>query len=102
MTGPRLQLPRTLAIADVRRFWFGQTISKLGSSVSSVAIPLAAVLVLHTGAFAVSALVASAWLPWLVIGLPAGAWVDRMPARRVMLAADLVSALVFASVPVAA
>ena len=38
----------------------------------------------------------------MVIGLPAGAWVDRLPARRVMIAADVMSVLAFASVPVAA
>ena len=37
-----------------------------------------------------------------MIGLPAGAWVDRLPARRVMIAADVLAALAFASVPVAA
>ncbi|GAA4730849.1 MFS transporter [Pedococcus ginsenosidimutans] len=46
-------------------------------------------------------LTAAAWAPWLVIGLPAGAWVDRQPARRVMVASDLVAAAVLASVPLA-
>jgi predicted MFS family arabinose efflux permease len=47
------------------------------------------------------ALATAAWLPYLVIGLPAGAWVDRLPPRAVMIAADLVSAAAYASVPVA-
>ena len=47
------------------------------------------------------ALTAAAWLPWLVIGLPAGAWVDRLPPRRVMITSDLVAAAALASVPVA-
>jgi hypothetical protein len=47
-------------------------------------------------------LTAAAWLPWLVIGLPVGAWVDRLPRRPVMVACDLVSMLLFLSVPVAA
>ena len=46
-------------------------------------------------------LTAAAWLPWLVIGLPAGAWVDRADARRVMIAADLGAAVPIGSVPVA-
>jgi MFS family permease len=52
--------------------------------------------------FAISVLTAAAWLPWLIVGLPAGAWVDRLPRRRIMMGADLVSLAVFASVPVAA
>ena len=39
------------------------------------------------------ALTAAAWVPWLLIGLPAGAWVDRLPARRVMVVSDLVAAV---------
>ena len=88
--------------ADVRALWFGETVSELGSSVSSLAIPLVAVVTLHAGALATAVLIAAAWLPWVLIGLPAGAWVDRLPARKVMIAADLLSVLAFASVPVAA
>src|SRR6202000_2184738 len=88
--------------ADVRQLWVGETVSELGSSVSSLAIPLVAVVTLHAGAFATSLLIAAAWVPWVLIGLPTGAWVDRLPARRVMIAADAVSVLAFASVPVAA
>ena len=88
--------------ADVRALWLGETVSELGSAVSSLAIPLVAVVTLHAGAFATGVLIAAAWLPWVVIGLPAGAWVDRLPARRVMIAADVLAALAFASVPLAA
>ena len=45
---------------------------------------------------------AAAWLPWLLIGLPVGAWVDRLPRRPVMLACDLAALLLFLSVPVVA
>jgi predicted MFS family arabinose efflux permease len=44
-------------------------------------------------------LTAAAWVPWLLVGLPAGAWVDRLPPRRVMLVSDLVAAATLASVP---
>ena len=67
-----------------------------------VAMPLAAVTVLHAGTFAVTALVAMTWLPWLLIGLPAGAWVDRLPRRAVMVACDLIAVALYASVPLAA
>jgi MFS family permease len=87
---------------DFRRFWIGETTSRLGSSIGSVAVPLVALNVLHANVFMVSALTAAAWLPWVVIGLPVGAWVNRLPRRPVMILADTVSVLAFASVPVAA
>ncbi|MEV4636858.1 MFS transporter [Actinoplanes sp. NPDC049548] len=85
-----------------RRLWAGMTVSKAGSSVAAVATPLLAVQVLDAGPLPVSLLTAAAWLPWLVVGLPAGAWIDRVARRPVMLAADLVAAAVVASVPIAA
>jgi MFS family permease len=85
-----------------RLLWTGETISQLGNAMALVGVPLVAVTVLHASTFTVGALAAAAWLPWLVIGLPAGAWVDRWPARRVMIVCDVISALLYASVPVAA
>jgi predicted MFS family arabinose efflux permease len=87
---------------DFRLLWIGETTSGLGTVVSEVAIPLLAVLVLHANAFSVGALTAVAWAPWLVVGLPAGAWVDRMPRKPVLITADLVTVVALASVPVAA
>jgi predicted MFS family arabinose efflux permease len=82
--------------------WTGETISQTGNSMAVVGIPLLAVAVLHASTFAVSALTAAAYLPWLVIGLPAGAWVDRLAPRPLMVICDIVSALLYASLPVAA
>jgi predicted MFS family arabinose efflux permease len=66
-----------------------------------VLLPLLAVVAFGAGPGWMGALATAAWLPWLVIGLPAGAWVDRLPARGVMIGADLVSAAAYASVPLA-
>ena len=41
---------------------------------------------------------AASWLPWLLVGLPAGAWVDRLRRRPIMLSCDAVSLVVFGSV----
>ncbi|MEU3456055.1 MFS transporter [Micromonospora sp. NPDC006766] len=87
---------------DFRLLWLGQTVSAVGSNVTAVALPLAAVAVLDATTFQVAVLTAAAWLPWLLAGLPAGAWVDRVRRRPVMIACDLVSAALFLSVPVAA
>lgn len=94
--------PGVLRDAAFRRLWAGMSVSKLGSSVAGVATPLIALQVLHAGPFTVSLLTAAAWLPWLLIGLPAGAWVDRVAKRPVMLACDAAAALLVLSVPAAA
>ncbi|MFF9125696.1 MFS transporter [Streptomyces sp. NPDC014889] len=87
---------------DFRLLWCGETAGKFGASVTAVAMPLIAVSTLHASTLEVGVLSASAWLPWLVIGLPVGAWVDRMRRRPVMLAAAAVSFLLFLVIPVAA
>ncbi|GIF64353.1 MFS transporter [Asanoa ishikariensis] len=91
----------TVAGRDFRLFWLGQATSKLGSSVSSVALPLVAVATLDAGTLQVALLAAFTWLPWLLIGLPAGAWVDRLPRRPLMIGCDLLCLVVFLSVPLA-
>ncbi|RSM45004.1 MFS transporter [Actinoplanes sp. ATCC 53533] len=85
-----------------RLLWGAEASSKLGSSITGVALPLIAVTTLNATAFQSTLLYAATWLPWLLIGLPAGAWVDRLRRRPVMIACDLVSALLFLSIPVAA
>ncbi|WP_329117031.1 MFS transporter [Streptomyces sp. NBC_01465] len=87
---------------DFRSLWTGTTTGKYGASVTSVALPLVAVTLLHASTLQVGLLTAATWLPWLLIGLPVGAWVDRLPRRPVMLAADAAAFLLFASIPAAA
>jgi predicted MFS family arabinose efflux permease len=81
--------------------WLGEGVSVLGNATTIVLLPLLAVLAFDAGPGWMGALAAAAWLPWLVVGLPAGAWVDGLPARAVMIGADLVSAGAYASVPLA-
>ncbi len=87
---------------NFRLFWTGESLSEVGNSVAVFAVPLVAVDTLHASTFIVTLLTAMAWLPWVIMGVPAGAWVDRLPLRRVMLASDAVAVVVYASVPVAA
>jgi len=87
---------------NFRLLWFGESISSVGDAMASIGMPLLAVAVLHASTFAVSALSAASYLPWLLIALPAGAWVDRLPSRGVMIVCDLAAAVLFASLPVAA
>jgi MFS family permease len=87
---------------DFRLLWSGEVTGKFGASVTGVAMPLIAVSTLHADTFEVGLLSASAWLPWLLVGLPVGAWVDRMRRRPIMLSAAAISLLLFAVVPLAA
>lgn len=86
---------------DFRRLWVGDTISQFGTAVSGLALPLLAVLVLDASTFEVGLLTAFETLAFLLIGLPAGAWVDRMRRRRVLIVNDLVRAVAIGSLPVA-
>jgi len=85
-----------------RRYWSAQTISMFGDQVSGIAMPLVAVLVLHASAADMGYLTALIWLPSLLFGLHAGAWVDRRGRRRAtMIAADVGRFALLASVPAA-
>jgi MFS family permease len=86
---------------DFLRLWAGQTVSQVGSQVSFIAIPLTAVTVLGAGPFQTGLLGTLEFLPFLLFGLPAGVWVDRLPHRPVLIVADLGRMLALASVPVA-
>ena len=86
---------------DFRLLWGGQTVSELGSQVSLLAIPLLAVRTLHATTFEMGLLTAASTAAFLIVGLPAGVWVDRMRRRRVMIGADLGRMLALGSIPLA-
>jgi MFS family permease len=86
---------------DFRKLWVGQTISELGSVVTRTAVPLVAVLVLGAGPLEMALLVVAASLPVLLIGLFAGAWVDRLRRRPILIWADAIRALLLFSIPAA-
>ncbi len=80
--------------------WIGQSVSEMGSAVTVVALPLAAVLALKATVFQVGLLSAASTLPFLVIALPAGLVVDRIAKRRLMIGCDMARMLIIGSVPV--
>ncbi|MER5970965.1 MFS transporter [Streptomyces sp. NPDC002055] len=88
-------------LRDFRTLFAAGALSHLGSDVGYVAIPLLAVTTLGAGPGQAGALAALSTAAFLVVGLPAGAWVDRLHARRVLVAADAARAVLFASIPVA-
>jgi MFS family permease len=86
--------------APAFRVLFGAAaFSQLATNISYVAVPLLAVTVLHASHGEVGALAALSTGAFLIVGLPAGAWIDRLRQRRVLLVADLVRAGLLASVP---
>jgi MFS family permease len=96
---PRMGL---LKQRDFRHLWAADAISQLGNRVNVLAVPLLAITVLDASTFEVSLLRTLETLAWLVFGLPVGAWCDRLRARRVMITADIVRAVAFGTVPLAA
>ncbi|WP_433616618.1 MFS transporter [Dactylosporangium sp. CA-139114] len=85
----------------VRRLWGSVGVSLLGTQITVLALPLTALGVLHASAGQVAALAAAGTAPFLLLGLPAGAFVDRWPPRRLMVWADVARAVLLLSVPLA-
>jgi MFS family permease len=81
--------------------WSAQTVSQVGSQVTLLALPLTAILVLRATAFQVGLLGTMEFAPFILVGLPAGVWVDRLPRRPILIAGDLGRAVALASIPIA-
>jgi MFS family permease len=86
---------------DFIRLWSAETVSQFGTQFTQLALPLVAIDVLHVSAFQVAALTTVEFLPFLLVSLPAGVWVDRLRRRPILVAGDLARALLLGSVPVA-
>ncbi|MFG3280840.1 MFS transporter [Streptomyces sp. NPDC048111] len=91
-----------LRMREFRLLLSGAAAAQAGAQVTLVALPLVAVLELEAPAFQVGLLTAAETAAFLLIGLPAGAWVDRMRKLPLLIRADVVRSLAMASVPLAA
>src|ERR1700694_151685 len=87
---------------DCVKLWAGETISRFGSEISRLAIPLTAALVLNASPSQMGLLGAFEFAPFLLLSLFAGVWVDRLRRRPILILADLGRALLLGSIPVAA
>lgn len=87
---------------DRVRYLTASGVALWGSQIGQVAIPLTAVTVLNAGAGWTSLLRTALTLPFVILGLPVGAWLDRVRRRPVMIGADLVRAAALTTVPLAA
>ncbi len=83
------------------RLWIGESISAVGSQITAVALPLLAALTLDASPGQMGVLSALETLPVLFFGLLAGAWVDRLPRRPILIGANLARALVLGTIPFA-
>jgi MFS family permease len=86
---------------DFLKIWSAATVSILGSQITIIALPFIALTLLGASVFQVSLLAAVEMLPFLLFTLPAGAWLDRVRRRPVLVAADIGRGLVLLSIPVA-
>ena len=87
--------------SDFLKLWTGQTISRFGSVVTRTALPLVALLVLGAGPLELAYIVIAQSLAVLIVGLVAGAWVDRLRRRPILVGTDVLRALILFSIPIA-
>jgi MFS family permease len=87
--------------ADFLRLWAAETISQFGTQVSLLALPLVATVLLQASPLEVALLGTIEFLPFILFSLPAGAWVDRLRRRPILILGDLGRAAALATVPIA-
>jgi MFS family permease len=93
--------PSLLRQPDFLKLWTAETISQFGTQVTGLAIPFVAIKLLDATTFEVGLLNVIDFLPFLLIGLVAGVWVDRLRRRPILIVGDLGRAVLLASIPVA-
>jgi len=86
---------------DFLKLWTAETISQFGTQVSLLAIPLVAVTLLQASPFEVALLGTVEFLPFILFSLPAGAWVDRLRRRPILIAGDIGRGILLLSIPIA-
>lgn len=96
MTSPSPSADPPSRRGDFRLLWAGQSLSLLGDQFAIVALPLVALDLVGASAAQAALLPFALSAPFLVLGLPAGAIVDRLPRRSTMLVCDAVQAVAFA------
>ena len=86
---------------DFLKLWTGETVSVFGDAITGLAVPLIAASVLNVTAFEFGLLNTLGMLPFIVLSLPAGVWVDRMRRRPILIVADLGRGIAIATIPLA-
>ena len=99
MSRPLVDTSRSTAFV---RYWVADAISNLGTFVSTLALQLLLIETLHADQTAIGIVRAAQWLPYLLFGLLAGVVVDRVRRRPLLVAADLLCAVLLGAVGVLA
>lgn len=97
----RTRGPRTSAATGFGALWLGESASLLGNATSALLVPVLALVELDAGPLWIGLLTAAAWLPWVLVGLLAGAIIDRHAAKPVIVTANLAAAAALVTVPIA-
>ena len=84
------------------KLWAAQTTSRFGTQITLLAVPLTAVLTLDAGPAEMGRLTAASQAAFLLVGLVAGVWVDRLPRRPILIVADLGRFVLLAIIPLLA
>jgi hypothetical protein len=87
---------------DVRILMAAQSASTFGSFITRAALPLLAIIGLGISAEEAAIIAGVDLIAATMASQIAGVWIDRLPRRPVMIAADLLRALLLASIPLAA
>lgn len=86
---------------DFVKLWSAQTISQFGDEVTGLALPLVAIITLGATPLEIGILGTFQFLPFILLTIPAGVWVDRMRRKPILIGADIGRALLLTSIPVA-
>lgn len=84
---------------DFRLLWAGDTASQFGAFTGRTVLPLLAATTLAASPLEMGLLTAAENAAFLLLGLPAGVWVDRMRRKGLMLGADLMRGALLLSLP---
>lgn len=100
---PRFSLPPNDLLRDLiyRRLWISIVCSSFGAQITMLALPLTAAVLLHASPTQMGILIFMESLPFVILSLPSGVWLDRVRKLPVYIVGEILIAVGVASVPVA-
>ena len=100
---PRFSLPNNDLLRDLvyRRLWTSILFSSFGAQITMLALPLTAVVLLHASPTQMGILIFMESLPFVILSLPSGVWLDRVRKLPVYIVGEILIAIGVASVPLA-
>jgi MFS family permease len=93
--------PALIRHPDFLKLWTAETVSQFGTQITLLAIPIIAATSLKVTPFEFGLLGTIEFLPFILLSLPAGVWVDRLRRRPILIVGDIGRAIALLSIPVA-